>query len=123
MFQLCVSIFVKFLILATEEVYNISREALYMESFKHKNIIRCHNSYVYENKFYTVMECAKGGELGTYIDKNKCLKEAEAIRIFRQIQDAVRYIHSRNVIHRDIKPNNLLFLDTNYENLVVSFFC
>jgi serine/threonine protein kinase len=91
-----------------------------MESFKHKNIIRCLNSYVYENKFYTVMDCALGGELGKYIEKHKTLKEADAMRIFRQVHDAVKYIHSRSVIHRDIKPNNLLFIDEKCENIVVS---
>lgn len=92
-----------------------------MESFKHKNIIRCYNSYVYDNKFYTVMECAKGGELGKYIENNdNKIKEAEVMRIFRQLHDAVRYIHSRNVVHRDIKQNNILFLDENHENIVVS---
>lgn len=92
-----------------------------MESFKHKNIIKCYNSYVYEKKFYTVMEQAKGGELGSYISKNKFLREQEAMRVFRQLHDAVKYIHGRNVIHRDIKPNNILFIDENHENIVVRF--
>jgi len=67
------------------------------------------------------MECAKGGELGKYIENNdNKIKEAEVMRIFRQLHDAVRYIHSRNVVHRDIKQNNILFLDENHENIVVS---
>ena len=84
-----------------------------------KNIIKCFNSYVHENKFYTVMECAKGGELGKYIEDNKYLKESDAMRIFRQLHDSVKYIHGRSVIHRDIKPNNILFVDENYENIIV----
>lgn len=66
------------------------------------------------------MECAKGGELNTYLESVNSLSEWESRRIFRQIHEAVRYIHSKNVVHRDLKPNNILFLDTNKENLVVS---
>ena len=77
------------------------------------------NSYVYENQFYAVMECAKGGELDTYLETVGFLSEWEARRIFKQIHEAVKYIHSKNVVHRDLKPNNILFLDKNLENLIV----
>lgn len=95
------------------------REALYLESFKHKNIVKFYHSFIYENSFYTVMDLAKGGELSKYINDQKCLSERTAKRLFKQIHHAVLYIHSKNVIHRDLKPNNILFLDENNENLVV----
>lgn len=66
------------------------------------------------------MECAKGGELNSYLENMGLLSEWEARRIFKQIHESVRYIHSKNVVHRDLKPNNLLFLDKKRENLVVS---
>ena len=92
-----------------------------MQSFKHKNIVKFINSYVYENQFYAVMECAKGGELTTYLDNQVYLSEWEARRIFKQLHEAIRYIHSKNVVHRDLKPNNILFLDKKRENLIVNF--
>ena len=67
------------------------------------------------------MDCAMGGELGAYIKEKHHLTEDDAIRIFKQIHDAVRYIHSRNVVHRDIKPNNILFLDEKHENIIVIY--
>lgn len=108
--------------LNSEEIYNISREALYLQSFKHRNIVKFINSYVYENQFYTVMQCAIGGELNSYLEKEKYLSEFEARRIFKQLHEAVKYIHSRNVVHRDLKPNNILFLDEKRENVVVKLF-
>jgi calcium/calmodulin-dependent protein kinase I len=90
-----------------------------LQSFKHKNIIKFINSYVHENHFYTVMQCAKGGELTNYLEEKKILSEFEARRVFKQLHDSVKYMHSKNVVHRDLKPNNILFLDEARENLVV----
>lgn len=65
------------------------------------------------------MQYARGGELGNYLRRKQILSEWESRRIFKQLHEAVRYIHSRNVVHRDLKPNNILFLDVELENLVV----
>lgn len=105
--------------MTAEEIYNISREAILLESLKHRNIIKFINSFTYENEFYTVMQYARGGELGNYLRRKQILSEWESRRIFKQLHEAVRYIHSRNVVHRDLKPNNILFLDVELENLVV----
>ena len=108
--------------LQNDEIYNMYREALYLESFKHKNIVKYHHSFIYENNFYTIMDLAKGGELSKYISDQKYISERTAKRLFKQIHHSVLYIHSKNVIHRDLKPNNILFLDDNKENLVVLVF-
>ena len=105
--------------LENDEIYNIYREALYLENFRHKNIVKFYHSFIYENNFYTVMDLAKGGELGNYIAENKYLSEKITKKLFLQIHEAVIYIHGKNVIHRDLKPNNILFLDEKKENLVV----
>ena len=104
---------------SNEDLYNISRENLILRSMVHKNVIKCYNSFAHDNKFYTVMDFAEGGEL-TYLLKDKgVLKEDEAKKIFKQIYEAVCYIHSRNIIHRDLKPNNILFLDKERTHIVI----
>ena len=65
------------------------------------------------------MQCAKGGELTNYLEEQKILSEYETRRVFKQLHDAVKYMHTKNVVHRDLKPNNILFLDEGRENLVV----
>ena len=113
---------------SNEEIYNISREHMILRSFNHKNIIKCYDSFNYDNFFYTVMDYAKGGELTLLLNEKKRLNELECKKIFKQIYEAVCYIHAQNIIHRDLKPNNILFLDKEKTQIVlidfgISGFC
>lgn len=103
--------------LDSESLYSISREALYLSTLRHKNIIKIYSSYLTDNALFIVMEYAKGGELFTKLDHP--LTEEEAKVLFKQIHKAVKFCHSNNVIHRDLKPNNILFLDEAKTRLVL----
>ena len=104
---------------SNEDLYNISREHMILRSMKHKNVIKCYDSFAHDNKFYTVMDYAEGGELSLLLKEKKVLSENDAKKIFKQIYDAVCYIHGQNIIHRDLKPNNILFLDKERTHIVV----
>ena len=104
---------------SNEDLYNISREYMILRSMMHKNVIKCYDSFAYNNKFYTVMDYAEGGELSTLLKEKGVLSEQDSKKIFKQIYDAVCYIHSQNIIHRDLKPNNILFLDTERTHVVI----
>ena len=104
---------------SNEDLYNISREYMILKEMSHKNIINFHTFFTYDNKFYTVMDYAKGGELSNLLEEKKKLSEEESKFIFKQIYNAVCYIHGKNIIHRDLKPNNILFLDKERTHIVV----
>ena len=104
---------------SNEELYNISREYMILKQMSHNNIINFHSFFTYNNKFYTVMDYARGGELSNLLEIKKKLSEEETKNIFKQIYNAVCYIHSKNIIHRDLKPNNILFLDEEKTHIVI----
>ena len=104
---------------SNEDLYNISREYMILRSMMHKNVIKCYDSFAHNNKFYTVMDFAEGGELSTLLKEKGVITEQDSKKIFKQIYDAVCYIHSQNIIHRDLKPNNILFLDKERTHIVV----
>ncbi|MCQ2819913.1 MAG: serine/threonine-protein kinase [archaeon] len=104
---------------SSDELYNISRESIYLNTLIHPNIIKTYGSFTYDNAVYTVMEYCEGGELSQLILDNKQIPEEDLKNYFTQIYNAVKFIHSQNVIHRDLKPNNLLFLDKEKTHLVL----
>lgn len=54
------------------------------------------------------MEYAPHGDLLNYLKKKNILTEGEARPVFRQIVEGLKYCHSKNILHRDIKLDNLL---------------
>ncbi|KAK9717750.1 hypothetical protein K7432_005949 [Basidiobolus ranarum] len=67
-----------------------------------------------------VIEYASGGELFDHILAHRYLKEREACRLFAQLISGVSYMHKRNVVHRDLKLENLL-LDRNRNIIITDF--
>lgn len=75
----------------------------------HPNIVKFLEYYQDEHYFHIVMEFCSGGELLTKVEKLGRLKEPEAKKIMRQALSAVRYIHEKGIVHRDLKLDNFLF--------------
>lgn len=79
-----------------------------LRSLHHPNIIELYDVYISPDKIYIIMELMEGGELFDYVVQKGTLTEEEASRIVRKVTSALVYMHSKNVIHRDMKPENLL---------------
>ena len=78
------------------------------------NIVKILENYETKNHICIVMEYICAGDLLSYIKKRSKLTEAVAKFIFKQIILALKYIHSHNIVHRDIKLDNILIdLDNN----------
>ena len=104
---------------SNENLYNTSRESMILKEMSHINIIKIHKFFTYNQKFYIVMDYARGGELSSLLTSKKHFSEDYAKKIFRQIYNGVFYIHSKSIIHRDLKPNNILFLDEEKTHVII----
>ncbi len=74
----------------------------------HNNIVNIYDTGIDGYIHYIVMEYVEGTTLKEYINNNKPLEIKEAINIASQIGEALRHAHSNKIIHRDIKPQNIL---------------
>jgi serine/threonine protein kinase len=98
-----------------DELQNIERKAARNEVevlsiLKHPNIIAYFDNFVEEKSLMIVMEYAPGGTLFEFIqDRNGVLMEEEHIlQFFAQLLVAIEHIHSLNILHRDLKTQNIM---------------
>eukprot|EP00917_Polyrhabdina_sp_WS-2016_P018348 GHVP01039542.1.p1 GENE.GHVP01039542.1~~GHVP01039542.1.p1 ORF type:complete len:323 (-),score=31.83 GHVP01039542.1:110-1078(-) len=96
-------------------------EVRLLQDLSHENIIQCHELFEDEQYLYAIMDKCEGGELFTQIVKRKRFTEADASALCRQMLNALQYIHSRNIVHRDVKAENFLFAksDLNDSRLIL----
>ena len=74
----------------------------------HKNIIKYFEHFENEKHFFIVMENICGGNLLNAINKMSKFSEPMAKNIFKQLIETIKYLHSIGIVHRDIKPDNIL---------------
>ncbi len=103
-----------------EFVRRFRHEAQAVAALSHPNIVSIYDVVFKEDMHYLVMEYINGCSLKEYIRDKGPLTMDEALRIEIQILDALQHAHEHNVIHRDIKPRNIM-IDTNGQVKVTDF--
>lgn len=98
----------------------LPREIELVTKLKHVNLIRYHECIETTLRYYIVMQFAEKGSLLQLIRKEKYLAEERARSFFSQLINAVEYIHSMGVVHRDIKCENIVF-DGNFTLKLIDF--
>jgi len=79
-----------------------------MKNLKHNSIVKIFESLENSKYLMIVMEYINGGDLRSFVRKKKRIDESTAKFIFRQLIEALEYLHSKNIVHRDIKLDNIL---------------
>nr|XP_020484925.1 MAP/microtubule affinity-regulating kinase 4-like isoform X3 [Labrus bergylta] len=96
------------------------REVRIMKGLNHPNIVQLFEVIETDKTLYLIMEYASGGEVFDYLVSHGRMKEVEARAKFRQIVSAVHYCHTKNIVHRDLKAENLL-LDADANIKIADF--
>ncbi|MBQ6536240.1 MAG: Stk1 family PASTA domain-containing Ser/Thr kinase [Firmicutes bacterium] len=91
-----------------ELVRRFRHEAQAVASLSHSNIVSVYDVGYEDNMHYIVMEFVEGESLKEYIKRKGPLRLSEACNIITQILAGVQHAHEHGIIHRDIKPHNIL---------------
>ena len=96
-------------------------EARRLASCVHPNIVRVSDFFVEDGQPYMVMDYIAGQDLGDVVLPNKPLPEALAISYITQVGAAVKAVHQKGLLHRDIKPQNIILRQNTQEVVLIDF--
>ncbi len=96
---------------SVEGLRQLRNEIFIMCQLDHPNIVRIEEVYESTNEIYILQELCHGGDLFDRLDEQPDFHytEAQCARLVKQMVSAVRYLHSKGIIHRDLKLENFLF--------------
>lgn len=93
----------------TDAFQRFKREAKLACTLDHPNIVRCLRMHITDEGLpFIVAELVEGETLQAALERQGAFDEARFTRIFSQIMDALKYAHAQRIVHRDIKPGNIM---------------
>jgi len=92
-----------------ENLEALETEIKILRKLRHPHIVNLKEVVTTDSYTYIIMELLSGGELFHRIIDKGCFSEAEAQNLFAQILMSMEYLHSMDIVHRDVKPENILY--------------
>jgi formylglycine-generating enzyme required for sulfatase activity/predicted Ser/Thr protein kinase len=96
-------------------------EAMTLKGLKHPHIVKVYELIQEDGLWGMVMEYLDGQELAAYVEQRKQLTEQQALGYIEQVGTALVYVHQEGILHRDIKPHNIMLRAGNREAVLIDF--
>jgi len=103
------------------EIFKLLKEPRLQAALNHPNIVRMISAEKEGKIFYMVMEYIKGMTLEKIIEKEKILKYEKAVKYITQIAEAASHAHKNKIIHRDLRPSNII-ISENEDSVKITDF-
>lgn len=103
-----------------EQIQRVIDEASNLRRCPHSNIVKVYDCFEENQTAYIVMDFVPGRSLAQIIRETGKLSEDRAKRYFLQLANALKIVHAANLLHRDIKPNNVI-IDANDQAILIDF--
>ncbi len=87
------------------------REGMTLIKLDHPNILRGIDFGFSKGFYFMVLELADGASIAQFLESGKLVREVEAVRIGSQILKALEHVWSQGIVHRDVKPGNILIVN------------
>lgn len=97
------------------------KEARNLYKLKNQDIVKVYSAFQENNTAYYVMEYLEGDTLAQKVEKSGFLTLNQALNIMKPLCEAVAYIHSCNMTHYDLKPQNIIIRKSNHRPVVIDF--
>lgn len=107
--------------LDTEERFRKEAAILFKLGKEHSQIPELYDFFEENRELYLVQEFIEGHDLSYEIEKGKPWSEADVIQILQEILEVLAFVHQNNVIHRDIKPLNLMRRYSDNKIVLIDF--
>lgn len=99
-----------------QQIKKFQLEASYLQQCDHEHIVKVYEWFEENGTAYMVMEFVQGKGLDKLLKESKILAEDQVKKYAREVAEALQVVHARNLLHRDIKPDNVIL---NRENSIV----
>eukprot|EP00747_Dinoflagellata_sp_TGD_P032244 gnl/TRDRNA2_/TRDRNA2_135853_c1_seq1.p1 gnl/TRDRNA2_/TRDRNA2_135853_c1~~gnl/TRDRNA2_/TRDRNA2_135853_c1_seq1.p1 ORF type:complete len:344 (-),score=93.41 gnl/TRDRNA2_/TRDRNA2_135853_c1_seq1:41-1072(-) len=104
-------------LIKNKKVENTLSEKAVLSSMKHPMVVNLYGSFHDKRYIYLLLEYCSGGEFCTYLRKANKFENDQAIFYAAQVASIFEYIHSKHIIYRDLKPENMLIMVDGYIKL------
>ncbi|XP_056605475.1 serine/threonine-protein kinase 33 isoform X2 [Triplophysa dalaica] len=92
----------------TSGVKHLEREVSILKQVKHEHIIHLQEVFETPKRMYLVTELCEGGDLKHLLQKRRSFSEEETRHIIKSLSEAIVYLHKKDIVHRDLKLENIL---------------